>query len=124
MKKVKCRICGKEDELHYFPEVEKDLMERELCFTCGFWDDIIKTKDSPMSVRINGTQYHIGQEEYSHPNEFRGYSGEKFCIKFNDGKIITTTNLWCNGTIPEHFRDTLTDNAVFLKDRQRLGKEE
>lgn len=113
---IKCKICGKLEELHYFPEVEKDLIDRGLCFKCGFWDNLIKTKDNPESVRINGTQYHIGREEYNHPEEFRGYGAEKFYIKFNDGRKVTTTNLWCNGIIPNNFRSILTDNAIFEKD--------
>ena len=111
---VKCNKCGKVDNLHYFPDVEKDLIERGLCFTCGFWDDIVKTKDSSQSVRVKRCQYQIGREEYKYPTEFRGFGGQRFHIKFNDGREVITTNLWCNGSIPTNFQDVLPDNAIFV----------
>jgi hypothetical protein len=69
-------------------------------------------------VRINGEHYVIGSENA--PGSFRGFGGRKFVIKFIDGnhkdKIVTTTNLWCQGDIPEELRHILKDNAIFLKD--------
>jgi len=123
MNTVKCKKCGEVDNLHYSKEVEEDLMRRELCFTCGFWDDIAQTKDYADSVRIDGTQYHIGREEYKYSNEFRGFGGRIFHIKFNDGREITTTNLWCNGTIPENFKDILQDNAIFMVSQPKPKEE-
>jgi hypothetical protein len=115
---VKCKICGKEDRLHYFPDVEKDLMDRQLCFTCGFWDDKIKLLNEPNTVIIDNVFYSIDREEYKYPSEFRGFGGERFNIKFNDGREITTTNLWCCGTIPKHFRNKLPNNAIFIKENK------
>lgn len=40
--------------------------------------------------------------------------GRKFHIQMHDGQVIETTELWHQGTIPEHFRERLPDNANFL----------
>jgi len=37
-------------------------------------------------------------------------------IKFRDGRSVTSTNLWCQGTIPLQYRDELPDNAEFVKE--------
>lgn len=63
------------------------------------------------AVIIDGECYHIGDEN-AHPC-FRGFGGDKFVIKFNNGKTVTTTNLWHNGTIPKELN--VKDNAKFVK---------
>ena len=40
------------------------------------------------------------------------YSHKIICS--SEGRIVKSTNLWHNGTIPENFRDVLTDNAEFI----------
>jgi hypothetical protein len=55
-------------------------------------------------------QYTIENEDTEH---YRGFAGRRFVIRFHDGRIVETTNLWSNGIIPEHFRDRLLDNACW-----------
>jgi hypothetical protein len=85
--------------------------ELQLCFTCLFWTEKLEYKNDPRIVRVDGTQYVIGDEDA--PRAFRGFGGARFNIDFHDGRKVTSTNLWCNGDIPEHFRAELPDNAVF-----------
>lgn len=79
-----------------------------------FWKSKVEIKDNPNVARINGVHYFIGDEKGT--NSFRGFDGEKFRIKFHDGREVTTTNLWYNGKIPEEYMKELLDNAVFIKD--------
>ncbi len=109
----KCKECGKrEDKDRVKSEAEK-LEKHQLCFKCNFWREKVTKKDKPRVTRINGNHYAIGQEEYSSWAEFRGFGGRKFVILFNDGRKVETTNLWHQGTIPEHFKERLPDNAKF-----------
>jgi len=111
--KYKCKECGKkvlEKDLHYMDNDR--LIKEKLCFTCDFWMKKVKTIKDPNWVRVNNESYYIGDET---EKGFRGFDSRKFIIKFNNGKIIETTNLWHQGEIPQHFRKRLFNNAEFIK---------
>lgn len=110
---VECRLCGKSQEACYCEPTKTNMVERSLCFTCLFWQGYVKRKDDPSRVRIDGKHYVVAPE---HGNEFfRGFGGSLFRIRLADGTVINTTNLWHQGTIPEHFRSQLQNNAEFVK---------
>lgn len=88
-----------------------------LCFTCGFWKRYADDRYNPRHVRIKGVHYVIGDED---SKGFRGFGGQKFKIKFLDGRykddrILTTTNLWYQGEI-ERYKEMMPDNAEFVKE--------
>ena len=47
-------------------------------------------------------------------NTISGYCGAKHMIKFKDGRVIATKNLWCQGEIPKQWKEKLKDNAEFV----------
>lgn len=90
------------------------------CFTCRFWQEKVewnsgsdRQRKPENLARIAGRHYVI------HPDtgkmSWRGFGGQKFKIKFHDGRIVETTNLWHQGEIPKNFRDELPDNAEFIE---------
>ena len=83
-----------------------------ICVTCNFWLDILPIKDKLYIVRVEGVHYTMGSENKT--VSIRGFGGRKWVIKFNDGREVISTNLWDQGRIPEHFRERLPDNAVFI----------
>lgn len=97
----KCAVCGKE----YVESFAGFCSER--CFEQDFWEKALDGNE----IVINKECYHVGPEEG--PSFFRGFGGARFKIRMNDGKVIETTNLWNQGTIPDHFYKG--DNAVFVK---------
>ncbi len=106
---MKCIVCGK--EINRSKYTNAVLCSSE-CYHINFWNEKVKGKDNPNIVRIDGTQYFIGDENSNSP--VRGYCGRKFKIEKFNGQIIETTNLWYNGDIPEEFRSVLSDNAKFI----------
>lgn len=89
-------------------------------FVRKFWDEKVALADGPRKldvVRVNGTHYLIGDEN-ADPRGFRGFGGTRFYIRFNDGRLVQSTNLWCQGEIPKAYRDRLPDNAAFLREEQ------
>jgi hypothetical protein len=118
MKKVDytCIECGGPGNAHERLDGAVLLAEK-LCSDCHFW--IKKIKDTaPNRVIAKGHHYRIGR-----PGEaFPGFAGRKFVINFNDGRQITTTNLWHQGEVPARFRDRLPDNAVFVSDPDIEGR--
>jgi hypothetical protein len=111
MPQLFCEICGKEIEQSQY--MNADLCSSE-CFHKHFWNELIEIKDDPNVVRVNGEHYYIGDEN-APKGAFRGFDGAEFVIKFNNGSMVTTTNLWYNGEIPEDYQKELPDNAVFIK---------
>lgn len=112
---MNCRLCGGEVRQSYYQDVQTEMNSRQLCFDCNFWQEKADCANDPASVRINGVQYFIGKEVLpTDPDKWwRGFGGRRFVVAFSDGRVVETTNLWCSGDIPEHFREKLPDNACF-----------
>jgi hypothetical protein len=46
---------------------------------------------------------------------FSGFGGRKFRMqRFGSIKIIESNNVWCQGEIPDVWKDMLKDNAKFV----------
>lgn len=108
---MNCIICGREIKKSSYTNA---ILCSSECFGINFWNKYVQIKDDPQVVRINGEHFYI-QDENS-KSIFRGHGGTKFKIRFFDGREITTTNLWCQGDIPEDYKDLLPDNAEFIKE--------
>jgi len=109
---MKCKLCNKEIEQNYFRETLDKMNSKQLCFKCNYWDEMLENdKQFPeKSFVIDGVHYIIGGEN----EREKGFDGERFLILLNNGKRIETTNLWCQGKIPEIWKDKFPDNATFV----------
>ena len=103
----KCPVCGKELK----PYEEHYLDERGECFECSLWRERLSLIGQPDVAIIDCTFYTIGDEDSKDP--FRGFGGDKFVIRFKDGREVVTTNLWCGGDISEHWKSQFPNNADF-----------
>lgn len=92
------------------------LYQSKLCTTCHFWTGHMKDVETgnPAAVVVKGVKYHAGPYTPSAPPYLLGHGGMHFHIKWHDGRTATTNNLWCNGTIPYHFRARMPNNAEFM----------
>lgn len=77
----------------------------------------------PNVVVVNGTHYTIGDPPHTMKPKGSsglglGYAGARWNIKFKDGRIVVTHNLWYQGSIPEAYRGAMQDNAEFLSNAQ------
>ena len=84
-----------------------------------YWKPLVENRNDPDHVVVNGTHYTGGPEQPATPRHRRGFGGDRYNIKFHDGREVTSTNLWCQGTIPAQFREQLPDNAEFRRDARR-----
>ena len=86
------------------------------CNWCNFWLEKLSPQyDVQRCAVINGKHYTIAPEYGTSPySDFRGCAGRQFTIRFHDGRTVTTTNLWSQGEIPQHFRSRFPDNAQFI----------
>lgn len=111
---VKCKECGYLVSLNYMEPYATQLRERQLCFTCNHWTNNIGKAARDRNVYIiDGWQY-----SGNHGERGDGFGGRHFLIETNDGRRIETWNLWCQGDIPERFRDRIPNNARFLDEKQ------
>lgn len=106
-----CVECGQPEWGQWVKSAADAMIERGECFECNFWLGKIRDIGDPTWVRVNGRCFRIAEE--AAPGSFRGFGGARYIIRFNDGRLATTTNLWTQGVIPERFRERLPDNAVF-----------
>ena len=104
-----CPCCGNA----YLINLEERAYFYGCCFDCSFWlKKICMSEDSKKrQVIVDGVHYMLSD------SSIRGYCGAKFTIKFFDGRIIETDNLWHQGRIDEMFRYYLADNAVFIQNQ-------
>lgn len=72
-----------------------------------FWNNVLDEN----AVVIAGNCYHIEPDDKPQCG-FLGYNGTEFKIKFRDGRVVVTHNLWHNGEIPEELG--IQNNAEFI----------
>lgn len=125
---VQCRECPRvEDAAAWIPEAGERIRRDRLCLRCGHWMELLEDRDNPINARIEGRHYRITPDLPEGEVGFRGFGGAKHLVRFHDGRMVVTRNLWTQGTIPRHFRERLSDNAVFLTpctycDRDATGR--
>lgn len=96
-----CAECGTSDDTPFHDDPR-------FCHTCGFWLEKVAMADSSRVVRRDGFHYVIGDSNSAFPGNY----GRRYEIRFLDGRVVETSNLWNQGEIPPRFRDRLPDNAL------------
>lgn len=113
--KFKCQECNKsvnsKEWLH-----GDILIKEQLCADCFHFVEIIRENvGCHDTVVIDGECYRIGSAKCSHDSS-RGFAGRVYKIKLKCcGFIFETSNLWSRGTVPAHFKNSLPNNAEFVK---------
>jgi len=104
-----CPCCGSV----YTLNLEEQAYFYGCCFDCSFWlKKICMSEDSKKrQVIVDGIHYMLSD------SSIRGYCGSHFKIKFFDGRLVETDNLWHQGKIDDMFRYYLKDNAVFIQNQ-------
>lgn len=113
-----CKLCHNLTKVHFGEQENNRLIENEICFFCDFWAKYIEERkqNNPNMFVIEGNHYVVQPDLANNEYIFAGHAGQKFIIQPLDKQRpqIVTHNLWHQGDIPKHFRDILTDNAVFI----------
>lgn len=114
MANPRCRECRKPLTFHWGEKVEKQMRAAELCYACLDWTEMAAEK-GPHVVYADGIRYKIAPDQPKGYQGFLGHGGAEFRIRFHDGRVVVSHNLWTQGHVPDHFKARLPDNAVFLK---------
>lgn len=115
-----CQECGRHFETAYCEPTRSQMIQRQLCFRCNFWTNLHAQKSN--HVFIGGNSYSIEKDlDTGTPKHCAGFGGREFAIRFNDGRVVKSRNLWHQGDIPAHFRERLPDTAVFAEVPDPIG---
>jgi len=110
-----CKECGGVITLNYIGKVPDTLIQKQLCFSCNHWSEIIDNKDNERTVIVKSTVY--WRKDFrkieKHLEHVLGFSGHVFNIKMKSGETYTTNDLWCSGDIPDRFKSRLPDKNTF-----------
>jgi len=84
-----------------------------------FWDEKVAwkeagdiTEDGGRVVRYRNGHYIFCKMSTS---PYRGFYGKQFTVTLLDGTVLTSNDVWHQGTIPESYRDRLPDNVTEWK---------
>lgn len=109
-----CKICGSIVKTCFNEPIGSNLKKENICFSCNHWLRIENDLQNPKRFIINGGSYYLGNGKQN--SYFKGFGGNSFKIKRHGGdQIITTSDLWHQGDVPEVFKNRIKDNAVFVK---------
>ena len=119
-----CIECGNTIELHWTESINKHLMEKQICFDCDFWLDIIREYSHTEQYNLyghpgtyvteEGRAVTVGAEVHG-GGKWSGYSGRRFIFQHEKTCVVfETTNLWGRGIIPPRFKTRLPQNIIFL----------
>lgn len=89
-----------------------------VCFQCARWYQILAEDalDPDRVVILENHHYTIGDEA---PCVMRGFGGLKWVLALVDGRVVTTTNLWHQGEIPQRFRARFPANSRQVREPVR-----
>ena len=125
-----CKVCGTKFNPRGHVDAER-LKAVGIDATCDAWVTHWQDRNNENVVRVGGVHYMYG----NHLQDARitqddtltsiaqrfaaktvkkqglGMSGAVVIIRFNDGRVVITNDLWHQGDIPEVFKQALPDNA-------------
>lgn len=114
---VECGECGEWSEFCFHHTTTRRLWEQQVCFNCDFWLEKVRWVTDPPAkyagrvARVNGRHWVVGARATGDKSHM-GCGGREVTVRFDDGRVVSTNNLWGQGDIPEGFRARLPDNAT------------
>ena len=107
----RCRECGDPTQSNYIEPSKSQILARQLCFKCNFWINVVEDDHDGRGIILDGVHYRDGGRTLR-ASEANGFGGAEWRLRLTSGALVETNNLWCQGRVPDHFRDRLPDNAV------------
>lgn len=107
----RCKECGDPTPSNFMEPSKSQILTRQLCFACNFWTNVIHEDRDGLGIVLDGVHHRDGGRT-RRATEANGFGGAEWRLRLANGKLVDTNNLWCQGRVPEHFRDRLPDNAI------------
>jgi len=109
---MECKLCNKPIQFHFVDPTNDRLRTNETCFKCDFWLKRLREYQDSETFVANGFAYTpaVKRIRTDKPSRWLGFAGAHWQVKHN-GEEYITNDLWGRGTVPEHFREWMPDNA-------------
>lgn len=106
------------------------LVRSGVCADCEHWLDLWRMRDEPQTIRTAQKHYRYGQHctavldptlsleqtaKAWHAKTRKaglGCGGALVIVRFNDGRVVITNDLWGQGDLPDAYAEMLPNNAV------------
>lgn len=91
----------------------------QYCYNCAYWLVMAHTDATPdpsrVAIVVTESEGPVHYSFSRATDSTRGHGGRKFTFRLiADDSILSTTNLWYQGTPPAHLRDLFPVSAVQL----------
>lgn len=118
-----CKICGGvvHTNCQLFGYFDKEVAQRNLCSICNLWYNRLSQQNNPNIFIIDGMFYQDAGPS-TNPKHSLGFAGLRFYIKTNDGRIVSTNNLWYGGTVPKIWKSKYPDTAIFISKEEVIDQ--
>jgi hypothetical protein len=122
-KTVVCKECKQRGELMcWFPAMQTQLVDRQLCFSCNTWMDKVNEQERGKTFYVTSKYdcYSLGpepsKESWRNHKGDLGFGGRRweFELRGDITHHIVSHNVWYGGEVPEHFRDRLKANCTII----------
>jgi len=107
-----CKYCGELIQFHFYEARNDELRAEQACFSCDFWLRRLKEYQKGETFVSGGCAYTpaVKRIRTDKPSRWLGFAGTHWEVKHN-GEEYITNDLWHRGSVPEHFREWMPDNA-------------
>ena len=111
----KCSYCGtpiEEKDWHKDCTVPKIMKDKGFCYICAFWQEKIDLADENTLV-VDGVRFQCSLVDRSVVKGFLGCGGVDMYFQMldNPNDVRHYNNCWCQGDIPEIWKDKIPNNA-------------
>lgn len=121
-----CKLCPNKGSERYINGVGARCKAYNVCHSCDFWLTVLGyvhmgyvDNDDQRILVIGGDCYTVraNEPERGHQSERgKGFGGQvrKYVLLDDPTEtVMASNNTWMMGTVPEHFRDLIEDNARY-----------
>ena len=113
--KLPCQACGDKISFTFGEERNDELYDNRYCFNCNFWSSALEEMKTDNNFYVvDGSLCWDGGNGKTDMFGYRGHGGYPFYILCNDGRKVTTDNLWHNGDVPQVWLDKFPNTAKFV----------
>lgn len=107
-----CYVCGGVIKLSYYHK--EVLKAKQVCFLCDLWTNIEVDHYTAIIDNIFYTIKSYVSVKNPKDNFFLGFSGKTFYVKWFDGRVVKSNNVWHGGDVPTIFQHKFSNNAEFI----------
>lgn len=117
----KCSICNSHYNLNEFENcnIRNIMLSKNMCFECAFWQEKVDFADKNTIV-VEGYRYQCSLIDKNVVKGFLGCGGvdRYFQMLNNPNDVRHYNNCWCQGKVPDLWKDKILNNAISISDKE------